>query len=148
MRLLLCTTWLRMRHWPRHRILELRAVCITHANSEASTSVHRWPPDIRRLFFRQTPPLNDRETRQLAVFFIGNVFSAHLCGVWLLTAFALSPQRERRARLVARRVLQFLWILRNASNLVGVWSYFDVEEGEIRTLQPWIFEDVSDEEED
>ena len=148
LRMLLCRSWLDMRQWSRRRVLELRAACITEINAQACTSIPRWPPEVRRLFFRQTPPLNNRETRQLAVFFIGNYFSPYVCGVWLLTAFALSPQPHRRLRLVARRLLQFLWIIRNAINFVGVWTYFDVEEGQTRRLQQWVFEEVSDEEED
>lgn len=140
-------SWRIMRHWSRQRVLQLRSEYIDEINDEDDTSLARWPASIRVLFFRQNPPLNDRETFRLSVFFIGNGYSPYSSGLWILSVFALAPRLTRRNRIIGRRMMQFLWIHGHARSYLNVWRYYDLENRREQALEPSLYQDEPEDEE-
>jgi len=138
-------SWRLMQRWTRQQLLQFRAKYIKELNKEEDSALYLWPASMRRLFFKLTPPHTDRETFCLSLFYIGNGLSPYGCGLWLLSAMALSsPRQGRQERLIARRMIQFLWIQRNAERNVGVWTFHSLHSGQHELLQSTSSESSSD----
>ena len=131
LRAILRSSWSGTMHrMPRHDLLTYRRLRISCMGGDEMPHLCLWPGSIRRLLFKQQPPLSDRETLTLFLFFIGNGYSAYRAGTWIPSAHAFMSWHRRHA-LVNKRIQQICWIYRNVRENNMDWYYYDIDAGHI-----------------
>ena len=129
LRVLLRSSWYgTIDHMTRRDLLTYRRIRVNCIDGDDMPHLCLWPTYIRRIFFKQQPPLSDREAFTLFLFFLGNGYSAFRAGTWILSSHAFMPWNRRHA-LVNKRIQQLCWIYRNVRENSFIWYYHDIDAG-------------------
>lgn len=110
----------------RESIKTYRAGRVRSMNGDEIAPIYLWPQNIRRIFFKQSPPLGDGDTFQLILFFLGNGYSPYRAGTWILTTHGLCTW-HRRNSMARKRIQQICWIYEKVRNKSNHWRYFDLD---------------------